>query len=58
MSIKVLFQNIPRLRDLTLSGTLQVAAKEEDQEHLVSHAEDSTTGVMQRAQIIVTELQG
>jgi len=58
VSIKVLFQNIPRLRDLTLSGTLQVAAKEEDQEHLVSHAEDSTAGVMQRAQIIVTELQG
>lgn len=44
--------------DLTLLGTLQVAAKEEDQERLVSRAEDSTAGVMEREQVIETELQG
>lgn len=44
--------------NLTLLGTLQVAAKEEDQERLVSRAEDSTAGVMEREQVIATELQG
>ena len=44
--------------NLTLLGTLQVAAKEEDQERLGSRAEDSTAGVMEREQVIATELQG
>lgn len=43
VSIRVLFQIIPRLRELALLGASQVAVKKEDQNYLVSSTGDYTT---------------
>ena len=57
VSIGVLFQIMPRLMELPLLGSLQVAVKKQDQKYLVSSPDDSTTDTMEGNQVIVTELQ-
>lgn len=55
--MRVLCQIIPRLGELTLSGTLQVAMKKEDQKYFVSCPDDSTTDMMEGKLVNGPEVQ-
>lgn len=57
VSIGVLSQIMPRLMELPLLGSLQIAVKKQDQKYLVSSPDDSTTDTMKGNQVIATELQ-